>query len=208
MARTKRSIDQDEDGDCASSPIDPSVHQWSREPWRGKLQTILSGLEIDSLDEGTRLYLQRHLYIDDMFDKDGQGHVVMTLRCITESKGNETALSEMMVRAVSSAIGQYEDRGIELLEAFDQIPLLHIFEQMKALEYFYVSEVGPALERILKHKLRRILTPPEPEPPQALSTEEQRAAEKRATASANRRIVEQKDGGRSQAGGVARHHPE
>jgi hypothetical protein len=63
MARTKRSIDHDEDGERASGPIDVTVHRWAREPWRGKLQTILSGLDIDSLDESTRLYLQRHLYI-------------------------------------------------------------------------------------------------------------------------------------------------
>jgi hypothetical protein len=116
----------------------------------------------------------------------------LTLRCITESEGNENALCEVMLRAVSNAIGPYEDRGIGLLEAFDQIPLLRVFEQMKALDYFYVSEAGPALERILKHKLRRILTPPQPEPPKAPSKEDVRAADKQATAAANRRLVEQK----------------
>ncbi|MCA6109297.1 hypothetical protein [Bradyrhizobium cenepequi] len=74
----------------------------------------------------------------------------MTLRCITESEGNENALSEMMVRAVSHAIRPHKDGGIELIEAFDQIPLLDVFEQMRALEYFYVSEAPSALERILE----------------------------------------------------------
>lgn len=68
-----------------------------------------------------------------------------------------TALSEMNLRAVSRAIGPFEDRGLALIEAFDQIPLLSVFEQMRALEYFYVSEATAALERILKHKLRRLL---------------------------------------------------
>jgi hypothetical protein len=176
MARTKRSIDQDGDGDCASGPIDVTLHRWSRQPWPGKLQKILEGLEIDALDEDSRLYLQRQLYISDMFDKDGQGHVVMTLRCITESAGKENALREMMVRAVSSAIGPYEDRGVELIEAFDQIPLLSVFEQMRALEYFYVSEAPSALQRILKHKLQRILPSPPPPP----SRKELREAKKRA----------------------------
>ncbi|MCS3896428.1 hypothetical protein M2171_005561 [Bradyrhizobium japonicum USDA 38] len=99
----------------------------------------------------------------------------MTLRCITESEGNEGALSEMNLRAVSSAIGPFEDRGLALIEAFDQIPLLSVFEQMRALEYFYVSEAQGALERILKHKLRRILPSPPPPP----SKEELRDARRR-----------------------------
>jgi hypothetical protein len=169
--------DEGEDDDCAPGPFEVIVHRWSREPWPSKLQKILEGLEITALDEGSRLYLQRQLHISDMFGKDAQGHVVMTLRCITESEGNENALSEMMVRAVSNAIGPYKDRGIDLIEAFDQIPLNGIFEQMRDLEYFYQSEAPSALERILKHKLRRILTPPQPELP---SKEELRAARKRA----------------------------
>ncbi|KGT73759.1 hypothetical protein MA20_41880 [Bradyrhizobium japonicum] len=173
MARQLRP--QDEDSGCSSEPIDASLHRWAREPWPRKLQPILDGLEIDALDEGARLYLQRQLYIGSLFDQDRTGHVVMTLRCITESEGNEGALSEMNLRAVSSAIGPFEDRGLGLIEAFDQIPLLSVFEQMRALEYFYVSEAQGALERILKHKLRRILPSPPPPP----SKEELRDARRR-----------------------------
>lgn len=175
MARRPLREDEGEDADCASGPVDVTVHRWSREPWQGKLQAILDALEIDALDEGSRLCLQRHLYLANMFGKDGQGHVVMTLRCITESEGNEGALFEMMVRAVGGVIGPYEVRGIALIEAFDQIPLLGVFEQMRALEYFYEREAPAALERILKHKLRRLL-PSAPRPP---SKEELRAARKR-----------------------------
>ena len=141
MARQLRP--QDEDSGCSSEPVDTSVHRWAREPCPRKLQPILDGLEIDALDESARLYLQRQLYIGSLFDQDRMGHVVMTLRCITESEGNEGALSEMNLRAVSGTIGPFEDRGIALIEAFDQIPLLSVFEQMRALEYFYVSEARP-----------------------------------------------------------------
>ena len=110
----------------------------------------------------------------------------MTLRCITESEGNEGALSEMNLRAVSGAIGPFEDRGIALIEAFDQIPLLSVFEQMRALEYFYVSEARGALERILKHKLRRLLPSPPPPP----SKEEIREARRRAKEDARRALKE------------------
>src|ERR1700755_855496 len=119
MAR--RAKIEDEDSDCAPGPFEVTVHRWSREPWPSKLQKILEGIAITALDEGSRLYLQRQLYIGSLFDQDRSGHVVMLLRCITESEGNEKALSEMMVRAVSSAIGPYEDRGLELIEAFDQV---------------------------------------------------------------------------------------
>ncbi|MBR0907027.1 hypothetical protein [Bradyrhizobium liaoningense] len=193
MAKRSRNRSEgadDGDGDCASGPIEATVHNWQREPWPGKLQALLDGLELDTLDEGSRLYLQRQLYIGSLFDQDRTGHVVMTLRCITESEGNEGALSEMNLRAVSSAIGPFEDRGIALIEAFDQIPLLGVFEQMRALEYFYESEAASALERILKHKLRRILLPPQPESAKPPSKKELIAAEKQATASARRKLVE------------------
>ncbi|MCS3895238.1 hypothetical protein M2171_004371 [Bradyrhizobium japonicum USDA 38] len=184
MARRLRP--EDEDSGCSSEPIDTSVHRWAREPWPRKLQPILDGLEIDALDEGARLYLQRQLYIGSLFDQDRTGHVVMTLRCITEPEGNEGALSEMNLRAVSSAIGPFEDRGLALIEAFDQIPLLSVFEQMRALEYFYVSEATAALERILKHKLRRLLPLPPPPP----SKEEIREAKRRATEAARQALKE------------------
>jgi hypothetical protein len=101
---------------------------------------------------------------------------------------NESALIDPIVSAVSSAISPHVDRGLDL--TFDEIPLLRVFEQMKALEYFYVSEAGPALERILKHKLRGILFPPQPQPVKAPSKRERIAADKRATAAARNRNVE------------------
>ncbi|MDA9465343.1 hypothetical protein [Bradyrhizobium sp. CCBAU 53415] len=161
MAR--RRSEDDEDGGCESGPIPASIHAWAREPWPGKLQAVLDALEIDALDEGSRLYLQRQLHIGSLFNVDRSGHVVLTLRCITESEGNSGALAELPIRAVSGAIGPYADRGLALIEAFDSIPLLGILEQMRALDFFYAKEAQGALERILTHKLRRMLSPPQPE---------------------------------------------
>jgi hypothetical protein len=152
-------------------------HRWAREPWPTKLQKILDGLEIGALDEDSRLYLQRQLHIGGLFDQDRTGHVVLTLRCIVESEGNDGALSEMILRAVSGVIGPYEDRGLELVEAFDQIALLGVLEQMRALEYFYEKEAASALERILKHKLQRLLPSPQP-PPSKEELREARRQEK------------------------------
>lgn len=189
MARRKI---EDEDDDCVSGPFEVTVHRWARDPWPTKLQKILDGLEIGALDEGARLFLQRQLHIGGLFDQDRTGHVVLTLRCIVESEGNDGALSEMMLRAVSGVIGPYEDRGLELVEAFDQIPLLGVLEQMRALEYFYVNEATSALERILKHKLRRMLISQPAAPAPRLSKKERIAAHREATAAANLKIVEQR----------------
>ncbi|RQH15692.1 hypothetical protein [Bradyrhizobium sp. RP6] len=186
MAKCRRSESADEDdGARESGPIPASVHAWGREPWPGKLQAILDALEIDALDGGSRFYLQRQLYIATLFNEDRTGHVVMTLRCIVESEANSGALSELHIRAVSAEIGPYTDRGLSLIEAFDQISLLGIVEQMRALEYFYEEEAQSALERILRHKLRRILAPeqrPSPPPP----TRQERIAAHKAHAAAAR----------------------
>ncbi|MCA6109298.1 hypothetical protein [Bradyrhizobium cenepequi] len=58
--------DEGEDNDSAPGPVDVAIHRWSREPWQGKLQKILAALEIDALDQGSRIYLQRQLYISDI----------------------------------------------------------------------------------------------------------------------------------------------
>jgi hypothetical protein len=170
MARRARRSQIDEEGeDSGPSPfIVAAPNRWESPEWRDRVQGILDALEISAIDEASRLYLQRRLCRAKMFNADDQGHVVMTLRCIVESEGNDGALVDPIVSAVSSAISPYVDRGIALIEAFDQIPLLGVFEQMRALEYFYEREAPSALERILKHKLRRLLTPPEPvKPPTA-----------------------------------------
>jgi hypothetical protein len=81
---------------------------------------------------------------------------------------------------------------LELIEAFDQIPLLQILETMRSLEYFPLSDVRSVLGQIVRNKVRRILFPPEPEPVRAPSKKERLAAAELATAAANRRMVEQK----------------
>ncbi|MDA9469630.1 hypothetical protein [Bradyrhizobium sp. CCBAU 53415] len=193
MAKRRSRLEDDEDDDnsgCEAGDVPASAHAWGREPWPGKLQAILDALEIDALDDGSRLYLQRQLYIATLFNEDRTGHVILTLRCITESEGNSGALSEMHIRAVSGAIGPYADRGLALIEAFDQISLVGIFEQMRALEYFYEKEATDALERILRHKLRRALDPTAPELAPPPTKQERLAAAKARAAAARLATVE------------------
>jgi hypothetical protein len=135
---------------------------------------------------------QKTLYWARLFNEDGRGQIVLACRCILESEGNQDAFRQPFVSAVLSSVGKFADRGLELVEAFDQIDLVGILEQMRALEFFCQSDVPSALASIVRNKLRRILSPSQPEPVKRPSKEERRAADKQATAAANRRLVEQK----------------
>jgi hypothetical protein len=79
-----------------------------------------------------------------------------------------------------------------LIAAFDQIPLQEIVKTMRGLDLFKESSIGRYLSMIVENKVRKILFPPQPEPPPKPSKQERIAADKQATAEANRRIVEQK----------------
>jgi len=118
-----------------------------------------------------------------------RGKIVLTCRCILESANNEAAFKQPFVGAVMGAItfGRFDDRGLELVEAFDQLNLVGIWEQMTDLEYFYLKEAPSALERIVRNKLRRILSPPEPV--KVPSKKEQAAADRQRLASSRAKVV-------------------
>lgn len=60
-----------------------------------------------------------------------------------------------------------------------------------AYEYFLQSEANLALATIVRNKLRRILSLPQPDPVRAPSKKDRIAADKQATGAARTRIVEQ-----------------
>ncbi|MDE5457084.1 hypothetical protein GWE18_30505 [Bradyrhizobium sp. CSA112] len=127
-------------------------------------------------------------------DYDARGHIILTCRCILESEGNEGAFAEPFVSAVYGVCSKqsFADRGLDLIAAFDQIPLQEIIKTMRGLDLFKESSIGHYLSMIVENKVRKILSPPQPEPPPKPSKRERLAADKQATAAANRRIVEQK----------------
>ena len=67
-----------------------------------------------------------------------------------------------------------------------------ILETMRKLDYFKLSEVQGVVSQIVRNKLRRILFPPQPEPPAKPSKQERIAADKQAAATARSKIVERK----------------
>jgi hypothetical protein len=170
----------------------PGRLRWKPVELEAEVRGILDAIEAPTADAEVITKFQKILHWARLFNEDGRGQIVLACRCILESEGNQDSFREPFVSAVLSSVGKFADRGLELVEAFDQIDLVGILEQMRALEFFYLSDVPIALASIVRNKLRRILFPPQPEPPKALSKEERIAADKLATASANRRVVEQR----------------
>lgn len=66
------------------------------------------------------------LYWARLFNEDGRGKIVLACRCIIESRGNQDAFRQPFVSAVLSSVGEFADRGLELVEAFDEINLVGI----------------------------------------------------------------------------------
>jgi hypothetical protein len=151
-------------------------------------------IDAPPIDDHGLFTFQKILYRRKYFDYDARGQIILTCRCILESEGNEGAFSEPFVSAVHGVCSKKElaDRGLELIQAFDQIPLQKIVETMRGLDLFKESSIRQYLPISVENKVRRILLPPQPEPVRSPSTKERRAADKQATAAANRRIVEQK----------------
>jgi hypothetical protein len=66
---------------------------------------------------------------------DGDGHVVITLRTIVESSGNERALTAAGIQGVSDLVlahPSWPDHGLAWIEAFDNIDLIDLAKKAKA----------------------------------------------------------------------------
>jgi hypothetical protein len=90
---------------CADLDLELTPTNVSRGPMRLRCPKVLAGL------------------IDDY----GEGHVILTLRTIAESRGNESALHSQIIYAVSDLIRAHPtwaERGLSWVEAFDSIDLL------------------------------------------------------------------------------------
>jgi hypothetical protein len=119
--------------------------------------------------------------VERMIRKFGRPHATITLRTIVESKGNECALIADIVDAVSDLIlanPRWPARGLEFIEAFDQIDLLGIRKAAKAtgvtpLRAGIMALVGIQLTQILgpsrPPKSRPVRVRREPKPPRSVT---------------------------------------
>jgi hypothetical protein len=170
--------------------IELVAERWETPELAAEVRSILDAIDAPPTDAEVLRTFQKILYRRRYFDYDARGQIILTCRCILESEGNEGAFREPFVSAVLSTVSQFADRGLELVEAFDQINLVGIWDQMKALEYFLQSEANRALASIVRNKLRRILSPPQPEPVKPPSAKERITADKIALASSRAKVVE------------------
>jgi hypothetical protein len=127
----------------------------------------------------------------NFFEYDARGQIILTCRCILESEGNEGAFAEPFVSAVHGVCRKqsFADRGLDLVAAFDHIPLHEIVKTMRGLDLFKESSIRHYLSMIVQNKVRKILFPPQPEPPPKPSKQERIAADKRAAAAAKNKTA-------------------
>ncbi|WP_298876818.1 hypothetical protein [uncultured Bradyrhizobium sp.] len=120
------------------------------------------------IDAGARKTLQKMLYRRDRYDGGtGAQHVTLLIRTILESDGNENALIEPIVSAVSMSMRpEWTDRGLAFIEAFDRLPLVQILETMRGLDVFSEKNLSTYLGMVLTNKLAKVFAPP-PAPPKA-----------------------------------------
>jgi hypothetical protein len=149
-----------------------AVDRLKRERWaEEQLKGLLVDLEAPPVDEPTRLQLQRLVYVF------GPQHVILMVRTIIESQGNEGALIGPVVGAVSSVMRahpKWADKGLAWIEAFDSIPLVEVVDTMRSLDLFKETSLAQYLAMILTNKLAKIMEPPRPAP--VVPTKKERAA--------------------------------
>jgi hypothetical protein len=177
MGRPPRLVDDDDDLDDLPPPPDSfeKPPAWDCKPIARQVQAVLDAVEAPPIDKETRLTLQRYLYRrnrygamfrDDDFGTDGRGYITMLLRTILESEGNQDALIEPVVVAVSSCMRPiWVNRGLDWIAAFDQIPLVGILNKLRDLDLFDNNELTHFFELSIRRSLWKIFGQDEvPEP--------------------------------------------
>jgi hypothetical protein len=72
--------------------------------------------------------------LDRILDRHGDEHVMLLLRTLMESENNRMALVEPVIWALSDVMlanPRWPDKGMEWLEAFDQIDLCDVWARAK-----------------------------------------------------------------------------
>jgi hypothetical protein len=190
--QSKLDDDDDDDFPAPAGTIELVANGWETPALAAEVSDIVASIEAPPVDAEVMLEFQKTLYRGRMFNVDGRGRIVLACRCFLESEGNAGAFAEPFVSAVLSAActEEFAGCGLELIEAFDQIRLVETFETMRSLEYFGISDAKSVLSQIVRNKLRRILTPPQPESVKPPSKKERLAADKQATAAARLAEIE------------------
>jgi hypothetical protein len=139
-------------------PLKPAL--WEAPSVAKQLDNILNALEVGPIDAESRGIFQRMIQRQKYFGGDAKGRIIFTIRCITESNGNEGALIGPIVSAVSSCMTpELMNRGLKVIEACDQIPLLSILEKFRGLDAFDGYWLSHYFSIAIRNKLFNILGP-------------------------------------------------
>lgn len=91
-----------------------------------------------------------------MLVEHGEGHLIITLRTIVESSGNERALTASGIQGVSDP--SWSDHGLAWIEAFDNIDLVELAKMAKANRKAVPKR--EAMAAMLYERLAPIFDPP------------------------------------------------
>jgi hypothetical protein len=141
-------------------PPPPERMPWHTKAIADQIDAIMTAMEISAIDAETRGIFERKLYRERYFHNDARGEIIFLIRCILESSGNEGALVGPVVSAVNGALRpEWTARGLELIEAFDQIPLMPLLETLRSVDIFREESLGHYMSIALRNKLAAILEP-------------------------------------------------
>jgi hypothetical protein len=128
------------------------------------LPGLLKDMEAPPVDDIARARLERLIYWH------GADHVTLLVKAIIESEGNQDALVEPVISAVSSVMSfkpEWPNRGGAWIEAFDKIPLVTLLRTLRGLKIFQPGGMGESQHYLvsLRNQLWEIFEPPVPPKP-------------------------------------------
>jgi hypothetical protein len=131
---------------------------------KGALDSLLDGLGIKLVPVyRRRLAAQSHARgtMHEIRNQHGDGHLIISLRCIRQTRNNRDELWSETIGAVSDILLQrpdWADRGGDLLDAFDNVPLGVLRGKAVKLRPW---EVRKTLRCFLYERLETLLDEPE-----------------------------------------------
>jgi hypothetical protein len=163
VGRPRRVVDDDDDeGDLPPPPgaSFESPMPWETDRFAKEVHEILDSVEAPPVDARVLITLQKHLYRSGIFGTDGRGHIILLIKTILESENNGDALIEPIVSAVSCCMRpEWTGRGLQWIEAFDQIPLVDILTKLRDLDLFPEKELEHHYAVGIQRRLWRFFGP-------------------------------------------------
>jgi hypothetical protein len=129
-----------------------------------RLENILSELGITAIacnETAGPMRTRAANVIRRVLDEYGEGHLILVLRTITESEGNEAMLIQPVIEGLSDILmahPSWGDRGLAWIEAFDNINLKELAAKAKANRK--ACRKRAAIAALVHDKLSPLFDPP------------------------------------------------